>query len=314
MSRLDPRSKTRRLPVLTRTVLAVAAVGALSFAILSAGACGTSSGTGDTGGSDTTTTSLADSLTHPTGSDQIVLQVTNGGGFVPVEYNLTATPEFTLYGDGRVIISGPVIAIYPPPGLPNLQTAVIPGAAIDAILSAAQEAGLLQNDVDYGQPGITDVSTTSFVVNVGGIAYRSDVYALGMEAGAGSLSMEQQQARAAIQDLRGKLIDLTAFVAAIPTWSPYEYKSIAVFSRAVDPKATTDPTDVQPNKLDWPLADLSTLGTAVDPAGYRRAVISGQELTKLQPLLRDATAITLWTSGQTAYNLYFRPLLPDEKS
>jgi hypothetical protein len=43
-------------------------------------------------------------------------------------------------------------------------------------------------------------------------------------------------------------------------------------------------------------------------------VVSGQELTKLQALLDNATTITLWTSGQTTYNLYFRPLLPDEKS
>jgi hypothetical protein len=48
--------------------------------------------------------------------------------------------------------------------------------------------------------------------------------------------------------------------------------------------------------------------------GYRRAVVSGQELTQLQPLLDKATAITLWTSGQATYNLSFRPLLPDEKS
>jgi len=285
--------------------------------MLGLSACGTSDGepgTDGTGGGDTTTTSLTDQFSHPTGSDQIVLQVTDGGGFVPVEYNLTATPEFTLYGDGRVIVSGPVDAMYPPHALPNLQTTVISEEAIITILSAAQEAGLFQTGVDYGQPGITDVSTTTFVVNVAGTTYRSDVYALGMEAGAGGLTMDQQQARAAVQDLRGKLADLTAFVSTTPTWSPYEYKALAVFSRALDPNSTTESTDVQPNKLQWPLADLSTLGSAVDPVGYRRAVVSGQELTQLQPLLDKATAITLWTSGQATYNLSFRPLLPDEKS
>ena len=31
-----------------------------------------------------------------------------GGGFVPIEYNYTMVPEFTLYGDGRIIVTGPI--------------------------------------------------------------------------------------------------------------------------------------------------------------------------------------------------------------
>jgi hypothetical protein len=318
MSRLDPCKKPTRRSLLARTALVLAAAGTLSFVMLSAGACGTSSGVG--GGGDTvvgatTSNSVTDPLAHPTGSNQVVLRVTDGGGFVPVEYNLTATPEFTLYGDGRVIVSGPVIAIYPGPALPNLQTTVISEEAMSAILSAAQEAGLLQNGVDYGQPGITDVSTTTFVVNVGGNAYQSSVYALGMEAGASGLTMAQQQARAALQDFRSKLTDLTAFVSDPMTWSAYAYEALAVYSQPVDATASTDTTDLMPGRLDWPLGDLSTLGTPVDP-GFRRVVVSGQDLDTLQqkPPLTKANAITLWTSAGRDYHLYFRPLLPDEKS
>jgi len=64
--------------------------------------------------------------------------------------------------------------------------------------------------------------------------------------------------------------------------------------------------------LDWPLADLSTLGEAVLPEGYRRVVVSGDDLSTLRPLLGQATQITLWKSGDREYYLYFRPLLPDE--
>ena len=288
---------------------------ALLAVLLTLGACGTGGAAGGGGGGCTTTSTPGGSIVHPTAKNEVVLQISEGGGFVPVESNITMLPDFSLYGDGRVIVSGPVIAIYPGPALPNLQTAMIPEEAVQAILSAAREAGLIDPTFDYGQPGITDVSTTTFVVNAGGTLHRSEVYALGMESGAGGLTMQQQQARAALDDLRSKLIDLSAFVSGDLAWAQYEYSALAVYSQAVDPSASTDSTDVMPGHLDWPLADLSTLGEQV-PAGFRRVVVSGQDLATLRqrPPLEKATAITLWKSGGHEYHLFFRPLLPNETS
>jgi hypothetical protein len=282
-------------------------------ALLVACGAGTSPGPGDDGGG-TVTTAPGGSPVHPTGKNEIVFQISEGGGFVPIEYNLTLVPQFSLYGDGRVIVPGPVIEIYPGPAMPNLQTATIPEEAVQAILSAAREAGLFDPSFDYGQPGITDVSTTTFVVNAGGASYHSDVYALGMESGASGLTLEQQQARAALNDLRGKLNDLTAFASGEIAWTQYQYSALAVYSQAVDPSMDTDSTDIMPGHLDWPLGDLSTLGAEVLPAGFRRVVVSGQDLATLQqkPPLEKATAITLWKSGDREYHLFFRPLLPDE--
>ncbi len=264
------------------------------------------------GGGDGTAVGSEDSVTHPTGAKELVLQVFAHDGFVPVSYNLTQLPEFSLYGDGTVVVNGPVIEIYPGAALPNLQTVTISEEAVQAILSAAREAGLLNNDVDYGQPGITDMPMTSIVVNADKTTYRSDIYALGMESGAGGLTMEQQQARAAINSLAGKLVELTSFESGEIKWAPYQYSALAVFSVAIDPNTTTDSTDVQPNRLEWPLGDLSTLGEAVQPEGYRKVVVSGEDLVTLGPLLSEATQITVWASGDREYNLYFRPLLPGE--
>jgi hypothetical protein len=293
-------------------LLALGTAAVVVLLALALSACGTSAAQGGGGGS-TTTTAPGGSPGHPTGKNEVVFQVFEGGGFVSVDYNLTRIPEFSLYGDGRVVVSGPVIMIYPGPAMPNLQTAIIPEEAVQAILSAAREAGLFDSPFDYGRPGITDVPTTTFVVNSGGTSHRTDVYALGMESGAGGLSLEQQQARAALSDLRGKLMDLTAFVSGEIAWTQYEYSSLAVFTQAVDPNASTDSTDIQPGRLDWPLADLSTLG-AEAAAGFRRVVISGSDLATLRPLLDKATAITLWKSGDREYHLFLRPLLPDETS
>ena len=50
---------------------------------------------------------------HPTSATGVVVRVSTGGGFVPVQVNLRALPSFTLYGDGTVVVPGPVIQISP---------------------------------------------------------------------------------------------------------------------------------------------------------------------------------------------------------
>ena len=43
-------------------------------------------------------------IEHPTGANDIVLRMEQGGGFVPFELrSITQSPQFTLYGDGTVI-------------------------------------------------------------------------------------------------------------------------------------------------------------------------------------------------------------------
>jgi len=298
--------------------LSFAALLVLVFTLATAG-CGTidmppgGDGSSSTSTPDPTSTTLpAGAISHPTGADEVVLRVSTGGGFVPIEYNYTMVPEFTLYGDGRIIVTGPMTEQFPGPALPNLQTTVVSEDAVQAILAAAKEAGLFQNGVDYGSPGVADVGTTTFTVNADGTTYTSQIYALGFEDG-GNLTMEQQQARAAIDDLRGKVSDPSTLTSAQLTWEPYDFTALAVYSRPVDTTLSTDQTDIQPNHLPWPLADLATSGEKVaNSQGLRKVVVSGDDLATLRPLLDKATQITLWKSGDTDYNLWFRPLLPDE--
>jgi hypothetical protein len=119
--------------------------------------------------------------------------------------------------------------------------------------------------------------------------------------------MEQQQARAAVNDLIGKLAVLSPFAHGEVVWEPYDFSALAVYSQAAGP----DPVDVQAaNRLDWPLGDLSAIGEQLPTGGFRKVVVSGADLEKLRPLLEQATEITLWRSGGTDYRL--NPLLPDE--
>lgn len=305
------------------------AVAALLLAVVFAAAlagCGSGGSAGTTGTAETTTT-LAP-IPHKTGANDLILQVSTAGGLVPIESKLTSTPDFSLYGDGRVIVTGPVIAIYPGPALPNLQTTVITEAEIQSILHAAQAAGLFRNDFNYGQPSVTDMGTTTVVVNAAGKTYTSKIYALGMEEDAGGVTDVQDQARAQVNTFNQRLSSLSGFTTRKLTWTDYQYTSLAVYSKQI---ATTTPgastnstgstastasttsTDVQPNTIAWPLGDLATLGRPAE-GPYRKVVVSGQDLSTLSPLLADATQITEWTSNGKTYNLSFRPLLPGEKN
>ncbi len=261
---------------------------------------------------DSSTTLPDEAIQHPTEASDVVIRVVIGGGFVPVEYNVTLLPEFTLYGDGRIIAPGVTTLEYPGKALPSLQTAVISENAIQAMLSVAREDGLFRNGVDYGHPGVADVATTTITINADGTTYTASIYALGFNEG-GDLTAEQQEARAVISGLLGKLTDPSLLVDEPLAWEPYDFTALKVFSRAVDPGAETGSTEIQPNHLPWPLADLGTAGTEVPNArGLREVVISGDDLSLVKPLLDQATQITLWKSGDAEYNLYFRPLLPDE--
>lgn len=50
-----------------------------------------------------------------------VVRIEQTGGMMPPWETLRWHPSVALYGDGRLIMQGPQIEIYPGPALPNLQ-------------------------------------------------------------------------------------------------------------------------------------------------------------------------------------------------
>src|SRR5829696_2823270 len=58
----------------------------------------------------------ADHIDHPTGSTDIVLRVGEEGGFMMMESVMARVPRFTLYGDGRALISAPAGSAKAAPG------------------------------------------------------------------------------------------------------------------------------------------------------------------------------------------------------
>ena len=248
------------------------------------------------------------SIAHAPGANELVMQVTTGGGFVPIEYQVTLVPEFSLYGDGRVIVPGPQIEIYPRPALPNIQTTVVPEKSVQAMLTAARGAGLFDPAFDYGQPSVADGPTTTLVINADSATNRSAIYALTV-AGAGGLTEKQRQARKGVSNLIGDLTVVSPFASGEVVWESFAFSALAVYSAP----AGDDPVDAPAaNHLDWPLGDLSALGEPVQNGGLRKMVVSGADLEELRPLLEQATELTAWRSGGVDYRLLLRPLLPGE--
>jgi hypothetical protein len=190
--------KTRIVPVLF--------VAALGFA-----ACASDS---DSPAADDSLPPVPDDYQHPTAEDEVVVEYAEVGGFVPREFAFQQTPNVLVSGDGRVFGPGAQIAIFPGPLLPAVQVQPITEDGIQAILAAADEAGLLQ-DIEYEQPtNVADASTARVVINVNGETYVHEAYALGLALPGEEGGQETSPERRALADFIAELNDLTALVGA----------------------------------------------------------------------------------------------------
>jgi hypothetical protein len=269
-----------------------------------AGGDGTTEPTDSTDG--TTAPSGADGREHPTGADEFVVRVFAGGGFVPVQFHLTTSPSYTLLGDGTVVEPGAVTAIYPGPALTPLHARHIDEAAIQEILQRADDAGLLEGEIDYGEPGITDVETTTVTINVDGEQHVQSAYALGFddEEGGGNLTEEQREAR---QALRGFIESLAA--TDQPASEDYVPSEVIAYTLGIaEPDA-----DVPQEPQDWPIATLPARESAETP--FACVTITGDETTTLLAALAGANQATPWVVPGVAepLSIVFRAVVPGDE-
>lgn len=289
---------------------AVVVIAALAVSSLITG-CGFADGTTSTTGTTGTTGAGSDSIDYPSGADDLVFRVELGGGLVPIETIFTNLPMLSVYGDGRVITQGPIAAIYPGPALPNLQVAKLSPAGMQRLLAAARDAGLFETGVDYGQPAVADGSTTTITIAANGKVFETSIYFLAAEnASDGAFSDAQVKRRMRVVDFQAKLGDLAGWLGdELGPEEPFEWQALSILIMPGD-AGSVDPSGIEPRIVDWPLADLATLGE-LHPQG-RRAVITGVDLETLRPLVHQADTLTFWKSGGAVYSQLLRPLLPDE--
>lgn len=279
------RNRTLLVPLLALTLLAVG--------------CGRLTDAGDGGG-----------IEHPTGPNELVLRMDIGGGFVPVEYALAQFPQWSLFGDGRLITEGPQIEIYPGPALPSLQVQTLTEDGVQAILEAAGEAGLIGPNRSYDYPCIADAPTTTFTLYAGGTKHVVSAYALGLSEGA--CQGADTEARAKLAAFQAKLTDLASWLptGSVGDQGQFEFDEMRVL---VQPYSASPEPGLGPNPIAWPLEHLSVFGRpSATFSDFRCGVVSGADFAELLPEAQRANELTPWGSDGERYGLIFRPLLPDE--
>jgi hypothetical protein len=272
-----------------RSLLPLAAL-ALTVAVLSGG-CG-----------DGATVRSGGRPPRPTGPDEVVVQVLIDGGFVPPEVALGTVPSTTILGDGTVITTAAVPAIYPGPASQPLQSVKVSAATVDELLDRARELGLVGSTLDFGRPSVADAPNTTVTIVVGGQEHRHVAYALGItdEPTAGPYGIGESAAanRQALKEFLGELEQLPPGDQA---WEPSVLAVYDVGAYQPDPQLTQPP-------LPWPLAQVPVSAGAAVPC----LAVEGDDLPLLSDALRRANARTPWVVGGDQRSLAFRPVLPGQ--
>ncbi len=251
---------------------------------------------------------ILESVTLPAVSaDTVVARVESYGGFAPVDRTLGRLPTVSIYGDGRVITDGPVVAIYPAPALPNPQVQQITPELVRELVRQAVIAGV-HTGTDFGTPGVADAPTTRVTAVTDSGTQTVEVQALGeAQPTDPRLTVAQRDARTKLATFVKKLTDLpTTPGLAQPV--PYQGDSVAVLAR---PYANTGDPQLSAPKKAWPGPKLP--GAYLNPAvKIGCVVVTGAQTKTVVSAAKTASQITPWTAGYATWQLTFRPLLPDE--
>jgi hypothetical protein len=245
-------------------------------------------------------------IAHQTGSTDIVLQVSGGGGLPPPAFMPDPLPYVTVYGDARVLALD--------------QSA---GAAVDrlvefrftedllqAMLHEAEPSCMLERDQRLDVPDVYDVGGTIFTANTDGAVHQTVAIGLGWDELAASIPEDQQEQRDMLLELS---IKLTATAAEPGAGAPYEVERLGVFYEEVPGK----PSASDWPEVAWPLEGPLATFRASSPKAYpnvRCGVVEGEDAATLLAALEGMPSgqNPYWLDGDRRYQLALRPMLPHE--
>lgn len=288
---------------------------ALTTAPLLAGCADTGAGSGS--GSASATTSASDasasatpSWTRPADPEDLLLQLSRGGGLVPPSIGLGLFPEFSLYADGTLITRGAQTEQYPYPALPPVLVQQVDPADLGTVMAAvsAQLTGLPE---DLGTPQTADVPGLAVIWDDQGTdeVVRAFSYGVGDESAGPGMTQEQVDARAKVRAVVLLADDLAAgTVDGVTVSSAEAYRPDAwlVYSTPYEEPSGDLPAQ---QELPWPGPALS--GTDVGP-GYGCRVVEGDAADTVTDALADAVVTTPWIDGGQRWTVVVRPLLPGD--
>ncbi|MGN9777167.1 hypothetical protein ACTMS0_15595 [Micromonospora sp. H33] len=273
----------------------------LSLLLLLSTACGQQGGVIGAGHSDPPVVS------HP--ADALVFRLDQIGGFVTPSMVATRLPSISVYGDGRVIIQGPVTLVHPGPALPNLQVGTISAADIEDLIMSARAVGV-GSTVDFGTPPVADASVTRLTVLGENGIDQLEVYALAEAAGTESgLTAGQRAARGKLRGFVESLTNGSGPLAGVQGGGSQPYVPTAVAAVA-EPWVAAGEAGEQP-EMPWPGPELPG-GDVGRGLGMGCVTVTGDAAQTLLTAGAQANSATPWTSGGRRWTVTLRPLLPDE--
>ena len=247
---------------------------------------------------------------RPTEADEAVIYISRFKSGDGDEARLATLPVAAIYGDGRIIRPASQIAVDPAPALPGLQVTTLDDAGVDLVLAKAAEAGLVGADRELRLPTEKDPTITAFDIFLDGQRRRTIVESLAEIADDDPrLPPKGQAERMSMKMVVQMLTDPSATLAGNIVGEDALYAPTAV-------RVLVAPADgTEGAAVEWPLADLATIGDPVGSAsGLRCAVIEGDDWSTVEPIAASANQATPWSSGGAEYSLRFRPLLPGESA
>ncbi len=227
---------------------------------------------------------------YATGADDVVIDVTLEGGFVP-SVAFSTTPVAVVTGDGRVLTTGPTTMEYPGRLLPNVLQQSITVVGIEELLARADELGLLA-DVEYAtKDNIADAPTTVVTITVDGETYTHSAYALDLEP-------ETDPARRALSDFVALMTDLSGTIGdAVGPEEPYVADAYLVQAEVIDPATMT--FDVEPTIVAWPADSPVRLADVGECAEIPAAAV--------ESVFADATVLTFFEEADVTYQVSVVP-------
>jgi hypothetical protein len=240
----------------------------------------------------------------PVDSNLAVVRIDQTTGMMPPWISLEWYPSVAVYADGRVIVPGPMVELYPGPALPNLTVTRVTQAGLGQILELAASAGLRGPDRTLGEP-LLDSGTTNFTVVTGGGRHMTQVWSLA----------DPGDEIAAVRQFQDALLSLRTWLGAevVGEDEPYAWDRLRILSTPTDPNSSPDPALA--SIVDWPLGPLGSAGISLEElANYRCGLVEGARLDTLRPILAVANELTLWRSDGETYAVKFHPLLPDDEA
>ena len=229
----------------------------------------------------------------------MLLEVTNEGGFIAPSARLGQLPSVVVDTDGKIYTPAVDDSGTPKP-IPGVDMRDVGAAGAAAILQAIRDAGLNQNGDDGGAPG--DTGVTIYTVQIDGDQFVNRVVA----SGPGRPGGGDDPATA----LLNRLLDPSQMWGATGVITA-SYQPIA-YRIYVAPTA-----EAGADSMAWPLATAPVdFGSPATPdfgvTGLRSGIVVGDDAQAFASAVATASSQETLTSGGDAYQVWVRPLLPDE--